>query len=176
MKKPLIIITILFAAALLTMSMGLNAMWDREGPLREEPPERSGDFHSFFFMADSDLFDARILWHLKDRLNLTAEQQEKLQKLVMESETIRIRRGAEIKIKELRLLTYINSNPKKMDRKEVEKHIRAISEEKTEMIIQYINHLLDVKALLTPEQLEKLKEGRENLKKRYRKKKKRSTA
>ena len=45
-----------------------------------------------------------------------------------------------------------------MDRKEVEKHIRQISKIKTDMIVDYMNYLLDVKEILTPAQREKIKQ------------------
>ena len=122
-------------------------------PSKQESPER---FSHFMFLADSNLVDGRRLLEVKDKIGLTPEQEEKIEDLVLEQEASNIRSSAEIKIKEARFATYLRSG--EMDRKEMETYIREISAEKTRLIVNYVNYLLDVRELLTSRQLEILRQ------------------
>jgi Spy/CpxP family protein refolding chaperone len=119
-----------------------------------------------FFMAEKNLYDARLILKVKDKIGLTIEQEEKIENIMLDHEAFTIRNGAEIKIKELRFVSYLKSEPEpgKMDRKQVEKYIREISRKKTDMIVHYMNYLLDLKAILTPLQLQKMTEIRKKMK------------
>ncbi len=119
-----------------------------------------------FFMAEKNLYDARLILRVKDKIGLTMEQEEKIENIMLAHEAFTIRNGAEIKIKELQFVSYLKSEtePGKMDRKQVETYIREISRVKTGMIVHYMNYLLDLKAILTPVQLEKMAETRKKMK------------
>jgi Spy/CpxP family protein refolding chaperone len=106
------------------------------------------------YMAEKNLFPAHILLRFKDEIGLTEDQVnkiEKMQELFMEST---IRGKADLKIKEVKLHSYLKEN--QVDRKKMEKMIREIASMKTDMQIAHINYLLDLKDVLTPEQLQKI--------------------
>lgn len=119
---------------------------------------------TLFFMAENDLYDGRLILKVKDKIELTKEQEEKIQNLMLDHEAFTIRSGAEIKILELRFASYLKSGSGEMDRKQVAAYIREISTKKTDLIVHYMNHLLDLKEILTPEQVQKMAEIREKMK------------
>ena len=112
-----------------------------------------------FFLTDNHLFDGRLLLKIKDKIGLTREQEERIENLMLEHETFSIRNSGEIKIKELQLTVYLRSG--KTDRKEMEMYIREISKIKTNLIVHYMNYLLEVRDVLTPQQIETLKQMKE---------------
>lgn len=109
-----------------------------------------------FSPAENNLFHTRSILDAREELALTPEQEKKLQDLSMEHMAVVIRGNGEIKIKELQFTAYLKSG--KMERKEVVRFVRGIGEKKADLFIQYVNHLLDVKAVLTPTQLKKMTE------------------
>ncbi len=154
MKKQLQYIRYLLAA--LVFLAILNAY-----PVPQDPEE--GPFNPIrtaFLMAENNLYDARLILAAKEEIGLTKEQAEKIENLMLENEANTIRQSAEIKIQELRFTSFLKSQSKKIDRKQVEEYIREISRKKTTMIVHHINYLLDVKQILTPTQLHKLAEIR----------------
>jgi Spy/CpxP family protein refolding chaperone len=116
------------------------------------------------FLAESNLYDARLILKMKDEIGLTEKQEEKIEDIMLVHEAFLIRNSAEIKIKELRFATYLKSQPGEMDRRQVEKYIREISKEKTDLIVHCMNYLLDLKEILTPTQLKKMAEIRKKVK------------
>ena len=114
-------------------------------------------------LVDCGLYDGRIILSVKDKIGLTAAQEEKIENLMLDYEAFSIRNSGEIKIKELRFASYLRSG--EMDRKEVAKHIREISKEKTDMIVRHLNHVLDLKEILTPDQRRKMAELRDKWRK-----------
>lgn len=112
--------------------------------------ERRHSYHHLTFLTESGLYDARLLLKYKDKVALTAGQEEKIQDLMLEHEAFSIRNGAEIKVQELRFTSYLKTG--KMEPAEVENYIREISEIKADLMVNYINHLLDVRKILTPQQ------------------------
>lgn len=121
-------------------------------------------YKALFFMAENDLYDGRMILRVKDKIGLTKEQEEKIQDLMLEHEALTIRSGAEIKILELQFASYLKSENGEMNRKQVETYIREISRKKTDLIVHYMNHLLDLKEILTLEQVQKMAEIREKMK------------
>ncbi len=113
-------------------------------------------------LSESNLYDGRRILEYGEELGLTAKQRKKTETLMMAQEAFSIRNQAEIKIKELEFASYLKSG--QMERKEVEKYIRAISKERTALLVHYINYLLDIRGLLTPAQKEKLTQIREKRK------------
>jgi Spy/CpxP family protein refolding chaperone len=107
------------------------------------------------YFKDSNLFDGHTVLKWKEEINLTAAQQEKIENIMLSHKDFFLRSSAEIKMKELQCATYLKS--KETDRKVIEKLVREISAARTEVILSYLNYLLDVKELLTPSQVEKLK-------------------
>jgi Spy/CpxP family protein refolding chaperone len=115
------------------------------------------------FLAENDFYDARLILKVKDKIGLTEEQKEKIEDKMLAHEAFVIRNSAEIKIKELRFASYLKSEPGEMDRGQVEKYIREISKEKTDLIVHCMNYLLDLKEILTPSQLQKMAEIRKKM-------------
>jgi Spy/CpxP family protein refolding chaperone len=87
---------------------------------------------------------------------LTGKQEERIENLMLRHEAFSIRNSGEIKIKELQFAAYLKTG--KTDRKEMGMYIREISRVKTNLIVHYMNYLLDVRDVLTPQQLETLKQ------------------
>jgi len=150
---------VLLFLSVLSVHTGLSAHACYPGDEKEISRGHPG---IFAMLADDNLYDGRILLKVKDELGLTKAQEEKIENLMLDYEAFTIRHSGEIKIKELRFASYLKSGH--MDRGEVEKYIREISKEKTDMIVQHMNHLLDLKAILTPGQLRKMEEIRDKWK------------
>jgi Spy/CpxP family protein refolding chaperone len=123
-----------------------------------------------FFLTDNNLIDGRMLLKIKDKIGLTGKQEERIENLMLEHEAFSIRNSGEIKIKELQFAAYLKTG--KTDRKEMEMVIREISKIKTNLIVHYMNYLLDVRDVLTPRQLETLKQMKEKKKAEIRKREK----
>ena len=132
---------------------------------KEEVSKR--DFWRSYYWAEKDLFDARILLYQKDKIGLTAEQQQTAENLMLAYEEATLQESAEIKVLELKFASYLESD--KVDREEIEKLISEISKRKTEGIIKYLNYLLDLQEILTPDQVEKLKEIHKEVKEHVKK-------
>lgn len=166
MNKRISVGIIILFVLVLSVHTGLSAhTYPGETPGKKKVSRRHMGLMTM--LADNDLYDGRILLEKKKELGLTPEQEEKIESLMLDYEAITIRYSGEIKIKELRFASYLKSG--QMDRDEVEKYIREISKEKTNMIVQQMNHLLDLKAILTPGQLRKMAEIREKWKARRKK-------
>jgi Spy/CpxP family protein refolding chaperone len=161
----LFLIILLFQPAL-TLSPGDKNKKEKEDTLRQ--------IKYLLFLSKNNLYDGRLLLQLKDEIGLTREQEKKIEDLMLEHEAFSIRNSAEIKIKELQFASYLKSEKKKIDRKQMERLIREISNEKTTKIIHYINYLLDLRELLTPQQMEILRHQRnhklQDIKEKHKKK------
>ena len=81
-----------------------------------------------FYMADKNLFDAYFILKVKDKIGLNEKQENKIENIVLSFRESSIRKNAEIKIKELRLASYLKSE--KIDRKYIERVVREISKMK----------------------------------------------
>ncbi|NIM18006.1 MAG: hypothetical protein GTO45_38925 [Candidatus Aminicenantes bacterium] len=159
---------ILFFQPALTVSPGDKNKKEKEDTLRQ--------VKHLLFLTKNNLYDGRLLLQLKDKIGLTEEQEKKIEDLMLEHEAFSIRTSAEIKIKELQFASYLKSKAKKIDRKQMERHIREISSEKTNMIVRYMNYLLDLRELLTRQQMETLRHLRnrklQDIKEKYKKREK----
>ncbi len=177
-KRTAITITIIFITAALMVCLfppALNALHDgyiyspyggSEDPRgSREKMETLKHMRIAFFMTENKLYDGRIILFAKGKIGLTQKQEEKIEDLMLDHEAFSIRNSGEIKIRELRFASYLKSERGKIGREEVGKRIREISEIKTRLIIHYMNHLLDLKAVLTPGQLQKLAALQEKFKK-----------
>lgn len=166
----LFLIILFFQPALTVFPVDKNKK-EREDTLRQ--------VKHLLFLSKNNLYDGRLLLQLKDKIGLTEEQEKKIEDLMLEHEAFSIRNSAEIKIKELQFASYLKSKEKKIDRKQMERRIREISSEKTTMIIHYMNYLLDLRELLTPQQMEILRQLRnrklQDIKEKHKKRKREDT-
>jgi hypothetical protein len=124
---------------------------------KKEKEDTLRQIKHLLFLSKNNLYDGRLLLRLKDKIGLTEDQEKKIEDLMLEHEAFSIRSSAEIKIKELQFASYLKSKKKKIDRKQMEQRIREISSEKTKMIVHYMNYLLDLRELLTTQQVETLR-------------------
>ncbi|MCU0288911.1 MAG: Spy/CpxP family protein refolding chaperone [Acidobacteria bacterium] len=120
-------------------------------------PQRMMEHGRFRIMlAEKNLFPAPVLLMHKNDINLTAEQVNKIEKMQEVHKETMIRKQADIDVKELKLSTYLKED--KIDRGKMESMIREIGNMRTDLQVLHINQLLDMKDILTPEQLMKLDE------------------
>ena len=118
---------------------------------RPKPERLVKQFLVWNFLTAHNLFDGRFILQFKDQLSLTPVQEKKIEKLMLVFEELSISRCAEIKIKELRLVSAIKSD--QIVRENIESKIREISNNKIDLSIAYLNYLLDIKMILTAEQI-----------------------
>lgn len=153
-KRTLVVLMALF------MLVSYSFLDAQKGPERGDMMKRGRDGMR---MAERNMFPAHILLKMKDKIQLTDQQVQKIEKLKADFEEYRIRAGADIDVLELKLGDYLKKE--NIKRAEVEKMVRKVSDLKTEMQIAQINHLLDLKELLTPEQIKKIEEAKMNMRK-----------
>jgi Spy/CpxP family protein refolding chaperone len=144
---------------LAVMCVGPSVLLSAQAKDKHQKSEAFKRKRHFFFLTDNNLIDGRRLLIMKDKIGLTGKQEERIENLMLKHEAFSIRNSGEIKIKELQLAAYLKKG--KTDRKEMELYIREISNIKTNFIVHYMNYLLDVREVLTPQQLETLKQLRE---------------
>lgn len=107
-------------------------------------------------MAQKNLYSGHMLLRLKDKLELGGDQVKKIETLSAAHREHMIKQEAEEKIKMTRFENYLNGE--ELDRKKIEKMIREVADFKMKGQIDMINHLLDLKEVLTPEQQKKMEE------------------
>ena len=106
------------------------------------------------YMAESNLFEARIILFLKSEISLSGEQEKHIEDMMLAHEESTIRRASDIKVLELKFASLLKNN--RIDRKEMEKMARGMGQLKTDLQIDHINYLLDVRDVLTPGQIQKI--------------------
>ncbi len=104
-------------------------------------------------MAEKNLLRGFFLLKMRDELGLSPNQVKKIEKINLSFQESVIKRMSETKILELKLAAYLQGD--NIARKTVEKMIRNISKQKSDLQVDRIFHLLDVRDILTPEQLKK---------------------
>jgi len=126
--------------------------------LESAPMQRKMMRHARFgiMMAEKNLFPAQLLLRVKDEIGLTEEQVNKIEKMEVLYQESNIRKQADIKVKELKFHSYLKGD--QIDRSKMEKMVRAIAKMRTNSIIDHINFLLDLRNILTPEQLKKIED------------------
>jgi len=107
-------------------------------------------------MAEKNLFHARMLLKMKDHIGLTEDQAKKIESMQERYMEATIKLKADLKIKQMKFKSYLKED--KINRKKMEKIIREIAEMKTDMQVDHMNYLLDLKSLLTTEQIQKIEE------------------
>jgi len=105
-------------------------------------------------MAEKNLFPAQILLKLKERINLTKDQVRTIEKMRDAHQESAIRRTADIKVLELKIGSYMEKE--KINIGKLEKMLRQVAAMKTDLTVANINYLLDLRDLLTPEQIKKI--------------------
>ncbi len=116
------------------------------------------------YMAENNLFEARLILRLKGEIGLSAQQEKKIEDLMLAYEEKAIRRGSDVKVLELKFAALLRSN--RIDRREMEKLAREIGAMRTDLQVGHLNYLLDVRDTLTAEQVQKLEKVKEKIRHR----------
>jgi Spy/CpxP family protein refolding chaperone len=118
------------------------------------------------YMAENNLFEARFILRLKSEIGLTGEQEQKIENMMLVHEESVIRRGSDIKVLELKFASLLKNN--RIDRREMEKMAREMGKLKTDLQVDHLNYLLDVRDTLTPEQIQKIEKLKKDIPERIR--------
>ena len=133
-------------------------------PAQSDRRMRPGLLNSLRFglhMAEDNLFEARFILRQKGELGLSAAQQKKVEDLMLAYEEGAIRAGSDIKVLELKFAALLRAGG--VDRREMERQARAIGGKRTDLQVNHLNYLLDVRAVLNPEQVRKLEKMKRSL-------------
>lgn len=117
-----------------------------------------------FGMLDSNMIRGQMLLKMKDELGLTPDQEKKIEQMSLNFQESVIKRMADTKVLELKLTNYLQGD--KIDKKSIEKMVKEVAMMKADMQVDRIFHYLDIKGVLTPEQLKKVEELKKNFRKR----------
>jgi Spy/CpxP family protein refolding chaperone len=143
------------AIFLMIMVLLLGSMSQAQDSNRPRPNMNMLNSMRFgLYMAENNLFEARFILHLKAQIGLTAAQEKKIEDMMLAYEENAIRRGSDIKVLELKFASLLKGN--RIDRREMEKMAREIGKMKTDLQVDHLNYLLDVRDTLTAEQIQKL--------------------
>ncbi len=111
------------------------------------PPNMLNSMRFGLYMAENNLFEARFILRLKTEIGLTAQQEQKIENMMLAYEESAIRRGSDIKVLELKFASLLKGN--RIDRREMEKQVREIGKMKTDLQVGHLNYLLDVRDTLS---------------------------
>lgn len=112
-------------------------------------------------LAEKNLFPVHMLLKFKSEIGLTDEQAAKIEKMQLAHQESMIKSNSDIKLLELKIGNALKAES--VNRSAVEKMIRTVSEQRTDLLIKRINFLLDVKDILTPEQLERIEKMKNDM-------------
>jgi Spy/CpxP family protein refolding chaperone len=119
-------------------------------------PQMSSHMKYGIHMAEKNLFSGRMLLKMKDDIGLTEDQVAKIEKMRTAHQENLIKRESDLKVLQLKFDSYLKEE--KIDRTKLEKMVREIAQKRTDMQVENINHLLDLRELLTAEQVVKIAE------------------
>jgi len=119
------------------------------------PSRVTAETRELYPLSQWGLFSGRFILKYKDSLALTPEQEKKIERIKTAYKETAINGSSEIKMEEFKLAGIIESG--NASREEIEKMIRKISKRKSALIIDRFNYHLDLREILTAEQVEKLK-------------------
>ena len=105
-------------------------------------------------MAEKNLFPIHMILKFKAEIGLSDQQVEKIENMQLKHQEMAIKHMSEIKLLELKVASLLKSES--VNRAAIEKLVRQIGKMKTDHFIQRIHLLLDVKEILTSEQMEKI--------------------
>jgi Spy/CpxP family protein refolding chaperone len=153
--------TIFFLMLLIMLSITIQAQANKK-----LWPNMLHNLRFGLYMAENNLFEARFILRLKNEIDLTPAQEQKIENMMLASEEAAIRRGSDIKVLELKFASLLKNN--RIDRREMEKMARAMGALKTDLQVDHLNYLLDVRDTLTPEQIQKIEKIKKDIPERIR--------
>jgi Spy/CpxP family protein refolding chaperone len=153
--------TIVFSILLILLSITIQAQ-----AVKKPWPNMFHNLKFGLYMAENNLFEARFILRLKSEIGLNGDQEQKIENMMLAYEEAAIRRGSDIKVLELKFASLLKNN--RIDRSEMEKMVRAIGKLKTDLQVDHLNYLLDVRDILTPEQIQKIEKLKKDIPERIR--------
>ncbi len=153
--------TVFFLIPVVILSLSLQAQADKRSW-----PNMISNLRFGLYMAENNLFEARFILRMKSEIGLTTDQEQKIENMMLVHEESAIRRASAIKVLELRLASLLKSN--RIDRREMEKMVREMSKLKTDLQVDHLNYLLDVRDTLTPEQIQTMEKMKKEIPRRIR--------
>jgi Spy/CpxP family protein refolding chaperone len=117
-------------------------------------------------LAEKNLFPVQMLLKFKVEIGLSDEQVGKIEKMQLKHQESMIKQSSDIRLLELKIGNALKAEP--VDRAAVEKMIREVGNMKTNLSVKRINFLLDVKNILTTDQLNRIEKMKNEMRlKRY---------
>jgi Spy/CpxP family protein refolding chaperone len=153
--------TIFFLMLLIIASLAIQAQESRK-----PWPNVLNNLRFGLYMAENNLFEARFLLRLQSEIGLTGEQEQKIETMMLAHEETTIRRASDIKVLELKFASLLKNN--RIDRREMEKMAREVGKLKTDLQVDHLNYLLDLRDILTPEQIQKIEKIKKEIPQRLR--------
>jgi len=149
----------------LVMFIGLVFQADAATPRgdRERPLMRRGMVLGMR-MVENNLYPPPMLLKLAGEIGLQKDQEKKIRDMELRYKEVELKQEAEMRIQSMKLRNLLSES--NVDRKAVDRTIRAVSKLRTDIQLARINHLLDVRALLSPEQIKKIEEGKKKMRRR----------
>jgi hypothetical protein len=138
----------------LSLAMAIILGMFTAGFASQPPSPINAHLFSWRTLSGMNLFSGRTILRTKNEIELSQQQQEKIEDLMLSFEEYSISQGAAIKIKELRLARYLKSAS--LNRRQLEGYVREISTMKIDFSVVYLNYLLDLRAILSQDQLHQL--------------------
>lgn len=106
-------------------------------------------------MAQKNLLPAQMLLRFKTEIGLTDTQVKKIEKMQLDYKKYKIKSTADVKLIGLKINTEFSAD--QVNRSKTASLIKKVGLIKTEMQVNRINHLLDIKLVLTKAQIDKIK-------------------
>jgi len=157
-KKAVFFLILLTLLSLSTQAQGDKKTW----------PNMLANLRFGLYMAENNLFEARLILRLKSEIGLNGTQEQKIENMMLAHEETTIRRASDIKVLELKFASLLKNN--RIDRREMEKMAREMGKLKTDLQVDHINYLLDIRDVLTPEQIQKIEKMKKEMSGRVREK------
>jgi len=130
-------------------------------------PPRSQTARFGLYLAERNLYEAKFLLRMKEEIGLSQEQEKAIHEMMLKYEEKAMGRNADIKAQEMKLAAFLRQDP--VNRKEMEKMFRNISRLRTDLYINHLNYLLDLRALLNSEQKSRIDAIKEKFRRRFQK-------
>jgi Spy/CpxP family protein refolding chaperone len=157
MNKKIVMLPVL----MIVLSLAVQAQADKK-----MWPSMLGNLRFGLYMAENNLFEARFILRLKSEIGLTPAQEQKIEDMMLANEETTIRRSSDIKVLELKFAALLKGN--RIDRRVMEDMARAMGKLKTDLQVNHLNYLLDLRDTLTPEQIQKIEKLKKDIPERMR--------
>lgn len=108
-----------------------------------------------FFVPPHTFYPVHSLLHYREMLKLSTDQVQSMERAALDYKQFYLLHSARIKIQELELLHLLKEDAP--DRHRIREEMEKTGEMKVNLVIRYFRHLLEIRSLLTAEQLEMMK-------------------